>query len=149
MGTVVAPKVFPPPPSPVELPSSPLPGPLFPPPSPWTLVSPPVLAPPLSPLLAPVPPPPPVQPAPPPPPLDAVIPPGDVCILYSGVDQAPLQLLLNVTACSCFHTCYGDEACYWRKFCAASQRRTECQAAAALAYNAGNPCPRWVGLLIF
>lgn len=84
-------------------------------------------------------------PPPPPPPLDAVIPPGDVCILYSGAGKVPTQLLRGITACACYTMCYGDEVCDWRKFCTASQRRSECQAAAAQAYNAGNPCPRWVG----
>ncbi|PRW56226.1 NHL repeat containing [Chlorella sorokiniana] len=80
-------------------------------------------------------------PPPPPPPLDVTIPAGDVCILYSGARKVPKQLLRDITSCACYTTCYGDEACDWRKFCAAGQRRSQCQAAAAQAYDAGNPCP--------
>lgn len=68
-----------------------------------------------------------------------------MCILYDEA-KTPMQLLTNITACTCHTLCYGDEACGWRKFCPASQRRLECKAAALEAYNTATPCARWVKL---
>ena len=67
---------------------------------------------------------------------------GDVCIMYSFEEQAPLELLLNITACSCYSLCNDREECGWRKHCPASLKRLACKASPRVAYDSADPCPR-------
>lgn len=69
---------------------------------------------------------------------------GNVCILYSVTRQA-FSVQNGLNACSCHTLCLGEETCAFRKFCASSRKRFDCQGDPLLRDSEANPCPRRAG----
>ena len=67
---------------------------------------------------------------------------GDVCILYDAATRLSYRLLPDTSACACYQQCLGEEACGWRKFCAAGRKRWQCQAESPVRDVDGNACLR-------